>query len=190
MTMTMTERALPAIGVGVQPRPATGVVPRLKPHPAAREAAGPPVARRDTILFTPARVGLLMGASAAVYAVTLAGVSVLQAQADAAAVTAGAPWQEAVAEARAANDALEARIQATDARIRAMIGEYGAMGADVTDFQDRLDELATLVAEVRGSAAALPARIKLPTVSARGAVAGGGGGSAPKTSGTSGASGG
>jgi hypothetical protein len=197
---TMTERALPSIGVGIRPRPAAEAQPgpssrsrgsQVADAPASTAADRAAALRRETILFTPARVGMLLGASAALYAVTLAGVSALQAQDDAALAASRTPYLDALAEARAANDVLEARIQAANARIAGLITTYDAVGSDVEAFQTRLDELATLVADVRGSAAALPARIKLPTVSMRGAVSSGvTRSSAPRTSGKSGASGG
>lgn len=188
-TKTMTERALPAVGVGTSRRPAVGTAEL--PVAAPRAADRSTVLRHETILSMPARAGMLIGASAAMYAVTLAGISVLQSRDDASMVAAQAPVLQAVAETRAANDALAARIDAANGSISALIAEYGSMGADVAAYQARLDSLAALVAEVQGSAAALPARIKLPTVSARGPISsGGGGGAAPKTSGKSGASGG
>ena len=185
----MTERALPAIGVGVRHRPAAGTAERPVAMPRAIDR--PAVVRHETILSMPARAGMLIGASAAMYAATLAGISVLQARDDASMAATREPLLQAVSATKAANDALAARIQAANGTISALITEYGATGADVAAYQARLDSLAVLVAEVQGSAAALPARIKLPTVSIRGPISsGGGGGSAPKTSGKSGASGG
>ena len=185
----MTERALPAIGVGISRRPAAGTTER--PVSVPRAAERPAVARHETILSMPARAGMLIGASAAMYAATLTGISVLQARDDATMAAAREPLLQAVAETRAANDALAARIEAANGSVSALIASYGSTGADVAAYQARLDSLAAMVAEVQGSAAALPARIKLPTVSARGPISsGGGGGSAPKTSGKSGASGG
>jgi len=61
------------------------------------------------------------------------------------------------------------------------------VGGDVASYEARLDELAALVAEVQGSAAALPTRISLPSVTMRGAV--GGSGRAPATTARSAASG-
>jgi hypothetical protein len=192
----MTERVLPPVSVGVphigarpSPRPATGA----GAHGAAVPAARATVRRNEAILTTPARAGLLIGASAAVYAVSLAGVASLQADADAQVAAARAPYVDEVASLRSANDELERRLLAADAEARALAADYGAVGVMVTGYQARLDALAGLVAEVEGSAAALPARIKLPSVSMRGAIAGSSrstGRSAPKTSGTSGASGG
>ena len=107
---TMTERALPAIGVGVRPRPGITAAPRPVSRTHVRDATRPAVARKEAILTTPARAGMLVGASAAVYALTLAGISGLQAEADAAVAAARAPYQDVLAQTRAANDELEARV--------------------------------------------------------------------------------
>jgi len=190
----MTERALPAIGVGVRARPVTSghVGPLVKP--AAGTVVRPAVARKETVLFTPARAGMLFGASAAIYAVTLAGIAGLQSEADASVDASRVPYLDAIAETRAANDALEARIGEANAKVSNLVATYGVAGKDVTAFQARLDSLAALVADVQGTAAALPTRINLPSVTMHGAVASGGGGStrtsAPKTTAKSGASGG
>ena len=98
------------------------------------------------------------------------------------------------AQTSAANDELEAQVLKADAEVRDLVATYGKVGSNVEAYQARLDSLAALVAEVQGSAAALPARIKLPTVTMRGAVAGssrsGGGSTTPRTTAKTGASGG
>jgi hypothetical protein len=114
----------------------------------------------------------------------------LQASSDAELAARRQPYLDEVMAARASNDALEARVQEADAAARALAGVYAATGEDVAEFQARLDSLAALVAEVEGSAAALPARIKLPSVSARGSVGSSRSGSRPATTTKSGASGG
>jgi hypothetical protein len=187
----MTERALPTIGVGVRPRPGVSTSPRPVSRTHVRDTTRPAVARKEAILNTPARAGMLVGASAAVYALTLAGISGLQAETDASVAAARAPYQDVVAQTRAANDELEARILKADAEVAALVATYGKVGANVEAYQTRLDSLAALVAEVQGSAAALPTRIKLPTVSARGAIAGSSrsGGTTRRTTAKTGASG-
>ena len=189
----MTERALPAVGVGVRSRPLGGATVGPLARPAAGAVARPAAAGKETILSTPARAGMLLGALAAIYAVTLAGISGLQAESEAAVAVARAPYLQDLAATRAANDAMQARIDKADAEIRALVATYGDVGSNVTTFQARLDSLAALVADVQGSAAALPARIKLPSVTTvRVSRSGGGGGtkSAPATGGNTGASGG
>ncbi len=143
--------------------------------------------KREALLSTPARAGMLIGVSAAVYAVSLAGVAGLQFQTEAATAQAQAPIVTAVERTRAANDALEAALLAADARAQALEADYAMMGPDAAAFQERLNELASLVAQVQGSAAALPAAIRLPTVKTHGAVVGSG--KAPATSAVTSASG-
>lgn len=197
----MTERVLPQVSIGSRDaRPAdvirpsgaggsVGITTRpatTRPHASVR--------RNEAILSAPARAGLLLGASAAVYAVSLAGVAAMQADTDAQAIAARAPYLDEVARLQAANDELERQLHKADAEARALAADYGAVGVAVTGYEARLDALAALVADVEGSVAALPTRIKLPSVTMRGAVAGNsrssGSRSAPSTRATSGASGG
>ena len=183
-----TERILPAIAVGARPiaRPA------VRPHREVVVRHAHPVAqRREAIITSPARAGMLIGASAAVYAVTLAGVAGLQARTDAETAANRAPYVAVVAETRAANDRLQAAVTQADTQARALAADYGSAAANVTAYQARIDALAALVAKVQGSAAALPAQIALPSVTMHGAVAsssGGGGRAAPATSSTTSAS--
>ena len=158
----------------------------------ATQARGPGhrLEPRTPLLSTPARAGLLLGASAAVYAVTLAGVSGWQAEAADAATAARASRMDAVTQARAANDRLEATLARLDSGAKQLVDAYGTAAGDTSDYQARLDELSALVAEVQGTAAALPARIQLPTVTVHGAIAGSTRSSrAPATSARTGASG-
>jgi hypothetical protein len=191
----MTDRILPAISIPVP----TG---RGTADPVARPVVAPrrgPVARpatahrKEAFLTTPARAGMLLGASAAVYAVTLAGVASLQASSDADLAARRQPWVDQVAAMRASNDALEQALLRADADARWLATEYDSTTGDIAAYQARLDGLAALVAEVEGSAAALPTRIALPKVTMRGAVttrSSSGGGSAPSSTSTSGGSGG
>ena len=170
----MTERALQGIGA----RASTGT--------AEDAAATRPVARRRDSSVPPlARAGMLLGASTALYAVALAGVSGLQHADDAAIIARRAPLVATVDAARVANDRLEAALLEADAGARALGADYAATAGALGAFEARLDELAVLVAEVQGSAAALPARVSLPSVSVRAAAK-----PAPRTTATTGASGG
>ncbi|HEX5826691.1 MAG TPA: hypothetical protein VFY23_04165 [Candidatus Limnocylindrales bacterium] len=189
----MTERVLPAVSVPAHgARPSVGAGPVVRTGPAA-------VDRREPFLTTPARAGLLLGGSAAIYAVTLAGVAMLQASDDAAVAARRQPFVDQVAETRAANDALEAALRRASDDATWLAGVYDDVSDEVADYQARLDNLARLVAEVEGSAAALPSRIALPAVTMRGAIvttrsagssSGGGTSSPPSTNGSSGGSGG
>lgn len=175
-----TERVLPAIALPV-PR-------RLHPAGPGAGVKAPAQAaerRSEALLTMPARAGMLLGASAAIYAVTLAGVAGLQAGSDADVVARHQPYLDALATTRAANDRLAATVATADSQAQALGGFYARTGESVTAYEARLDALARLVAEVQGSAAALPTRISLPTVSVRSSV----GSTAPATSAMTGASG-
>jgi hypothetical protein len=142
--------------------------------------------RGEPLLTTPARAGMLIGASAAVYAVSLAAVSGLQAGSDAELIARRQPWLDQVAQARAANDKLEAALLRAVDQAKALGASYGRAGDAVAAYEARLDALAALVADVEGTVASLPSRISLPKVTVRGAVRS----ARPATSSTSGASGG
>ncbi len=155
-----SDRVLPAIALPVPRRRA------VSPGDVARPVSRPAAAHRGQPWFTtPARAGMLIGASAAVYAVSLAGVSALQSSSDAALDAQRQPYVDTVANARTANDRLEAAILQVDRETRSLVAAYAATGDDLTAYQGRLDALAALVADVQGSAASLPTRISLPRVS-------------------------
>jgi len=164
----MTERALPAAD---RVLPAIALpLPRARPANPAITRPVPRAAgahRGQPWFTTPARAGMLIGASAAVYAVSLASISALQASSDAALDAQRQPYVDTVAAARSANDQLEAAIQQADRDARSLVAAYAAAGHDLTAYQARLDSLAALVADVQGSAAALPTRISLPKVTVR-----------------------
>ncbi len=199
----MTERVLPAVAVpaplirrggpGIPHRPTGTSLPQRRsghgadergsvPTAGAKAGVRPVSARRGQAwLTTPARAGMLLGASAAVYAVSLAGMSLLQASSDADLAASRQPYMDAVARARAANDRLEAAITKADADARALVAAYAAAGDDVAAYEARLDKLASLVADVQGSAAALPTRISLPKVTVRAISTSRASSSAPRT---------
>jgi hypothetical protein len=149
--------------------------PRLTaaaPRPAMASLAK---RRGDAYFSTATRAGVLIGVSAAVYAVSLATVAGLQAQAQADAAAAVQPAVDTLASAQAANDQIEAAIKEADSRIQALAHDYNAAGTDMTAVQAQFSELSALVAKIQGTAAAINTNFKLPTVSIRGAIGGGGG---------------
>lgn len=176
-----TERVLPAVALPARARPEAGSAA------SARASAPVYVARRgEPLLTTPVRAAMLVGVSAAVYAASLAAISGLQSSADAELIARRQPWLDQVAGARAANDELEAALMQTSAEAKALGAAYAEAGDGIGAYEIRLDALAALVAEVKGTAASLPSRIGLPKVTMRGAVTT----SRPATTSTSGASGG
>ena len=177
-----TERILPAVaGAAPVARAETAAA-----RPATRSVAGH---RSQPFLTMPARAGILLGASAAVYAVSLAAVAAFQAADDRAVAAGRQPYLDAIAESRAAGDALEARLATIGASARALADQWTDTSNDIAAYEANLDDLAALVAEVEGSTTALPARIKLPSVSVHGPVASGGSRARPSTTTTTRASG-
>jgi hypothetical protein len=174
-----TERILPAIAL---PLPA-------RARPASRVGAEAParsaVKRKEALLNTPARAGMLIGASAAIYALSLAGVAALQSQATAELAAQRQPWVDQLAQTRAANDALEAAVTRAGADLQALGASYTQAGQSVAAYDQSLNSLAALVAEVQGSAAAMPVTFSLPSVSIHGAI---GSAAAPRTVATTSAS--
>jgi len=78
---------------------------------------------------------------------------------------------DAIADGRAANDALEAAIGSVDIRAGSLATSYSLSADQLAAYEARLDALAALVAETQGSMAALPKRINLPNVVMRGPIA-------------------
>ena len=134
----------------------------------------------------PLHLAIMLGASTALYAGSLACVALLQSDADRALTERQAPAKDAVARIHVGHDRLDAAIgQAADAYARAA-SRYEALTPTLTDTEASLSDLASRVETISGAARALPARISLPpvtkvvrTTSTR-----------PKTSATTGASGG
>jgi len=134
----------------------------------------------------PLHLAVMIGASTALYAGSMAGVALLQSNADEALTQRQAPAKDAVARLHDGHDRLDASIgKAGDAYDRAA-ARYAALTPRLTDTEASLSELASRVETISGAARALPAHINLPpiarvvrTTSPR-----------PKTSATTGASGG
>ena len=175
-----TERILPAIALPVPARA----------RPAARTATEAPartaVKRKEALLTTPARAGMLIGVSAAIYAVSLAGVAALQSQANTELASHRQPWLNQLAQTRTANDALEAALTKASADLEAVGASYTKAGESVAGYDKSLSSLAALVAQVQGSAASMPKSFSLPSVSIHGSV--GSARSAPATSASTSAS--
>ena len=132
----------------------------------------------------PARTGVLIGASSALFAVTLAGVATLQQADERATLATRDPALALIARRSEEIDRLVATLEAGSRAERAAVGEYG----DVTDrllaFEAALATLDADVAVVAGAADALPERVRLPVLSVpRRTVV------APRTHATTGASG-
>ena len=121
-------------------------------------------------LRRPLHFGTLLGVSAGLYATTLTGVAVLQQHADDDLAAARAPAVARAAALRAANDELAGIVERLDQGNAALASSYAGTRADIDRFESNLGDFASVVGEVRGAAAALPARISLPSVPSGGSV--------------------
>ena len=134
----------------------------------ARPASPPdPVLER---LRRPIHVGTLLGVSTGLYAATLAGVAVLQQHADDDLTAARAPAVAQAAELRASNDRLAQLLDETSGRERDVSRSYEAVRGDVGEVEAALTDLAAVVGDVKGAAAALPTRISLPAMPSSGSI--------------------
>ncbi len=147
-----------------------------EPAPRIASVARLAKPRGDAMFSTATRAGVLIGVSAAVYAVSLATVSGLQSQSQAQAAADTQPALDALAGARAGNDQIDAAVKDASARLQALTHDYNTASTDMTAYQANFAKLSALVAEIQGSAAAMNANFKLPAVTMNGAIGGGGGG--------------
>ncbi len=135
----------------------------------------------------PLHLVVLVGASTAVYAATLAAVTAFQSYDDRTLTERQAPAADAVTRLSVGHDRLDATIgRAADAYDQAA-GRYDALAPRLQEAETALDQLAGRVQAIGGAALALPGHVTMPpisrtvirTTSAK-----------PKTSGSTGASGG
>lgn len=115
-------------------------------------------ARRPVHLF------VLVGASASVYALSLAGVTSLQSAADGALIEARSPIGAAADRVGSSHDDLDAVVSTAAQTYAGAADRYGQLAAQLVEVEAALDALAGRVASVAGAADALPTRISLPRV--------------------------
>jgi hypothetical protein len=112
----------------------------------------------------PLHLVVMLGASTALYAGSMAGVALLQSNADRVLADRQAPATDAVARLHDGHDRLEAAIgEAADAYAHAA-ARYEALTPTLTDTEASLSDLASRVEIIGGAARALPARISLPPI--------------------------
>ena len=133
----------------------------------------------------PSHVWVMLGASTAGYALMLAGVAGLQSRNEADLIAARQPAADGVALVSSGHDGLQERIDEARAAYAATVNAYVAAGGNLDALHEQVALLSGLVAEIDGVSRSLPTTVKLPVV--RQSVSSV---SAPKTSGTTGASGG
>ncbi len=148
--------------------PAGPAAPALWAVPSARAAT-----RAGTRTAAPARrpvhVVVAIGVTAGLYAVSLAGVSALQAGTDARLAAERAPAAAAVDALRTSHDQAEAQLARLAAGFSGAAVTYRQIADDIAGHEAALGLLGTQVATVEGSAASLrvPTFSRLPAVSSR-----------------------
>ncbi|HYL41417.1 MAG TPA: hypothetical protein VET90_08920 [Candidatus Binatus sp.] len=131
----------------------------------------------------PAHICVMLGASTAAYAVTLAGVTALQAAGEAQLAADRGPAMASVQALGARNQALDAAVAGAGKRYDALASDYTQAGGQLTSLEASLARLAATVQSIDGVSRSMPAGVSLPKVTRVAAAA------APATSSTTGASG-
>jgi hypothetical protein len=112
----------------------------------------------------PVHLAVLLGASTAVYALSLAGVTALQSATDRALVAGQAPTQDAADRLGDGHDRLEAELATAMRRYAESAARYEALVATMATMESSLESYAGRAAAISGAARSLPARVSLPTV--------------------------
>ena len=133
----------------------------------------------------PLHLAVLVGASTAAYAISLASVTALQAAADEAVVVARAPARDAATRLTNGHDRLQAELDAATRAYATAASRYDELSAAVASLDASLEGYTEAAARVSGAAHALPSRVSLPSVSRTST----GITTKPRVSGTTGASG-
>jgi hypothetical protein len=139
---------------------------------------------RRTEVRRPVHLAVVAGISAGAYAVSLAGVTALQAAGDRQLSEWNAPAGDAIASISAEHDRLDARLTGAWAAYDAAAAAYAAAADRMTGVETRLGSLARQVKKVEGSAAWVAPALRLPSVSRAAAPK-----SKPASNGSTGASG-
>ena len=133
----------------------------------------------------PAHLAVLLGASAGIYAVSLAGVTALQSATDQAVIDDRAPLGAATTSLSGGHDALESDLDRAARAYDDAAAGYDRLGPRLDAMETSLDALAGSVSKVSGAARALPGHVALPPVTRTVTTK-----AAPVTHATTGASGG
>jgi len=140
------------------PRGAAGVAPGDGgPTPPRRTGSVEP--------RLPLHLAVIAGASTAIYAVSLAGVTALQSQTDAARVADLAPVSAAADRLTAGHDRLEDSVTAAERRYASAADDYDTLTARLAAVEAALSANAKRMTAIGGAANSLPSKVSLPTVS-------------------------
>ncbi len=102
--------------------------------------------------------------STGVYALSVAGVSILQFEHDRQLIAAREPLADPIAELATHDDRLAHRIEAVRGAYERAADRYGLVNDELRRLHDRLADLHGQVAAIEGAAGRLPTAISLPTV--------------------------
>ena len=112
----------------------------------------------------PVHLAVLVGASTAAYAVSMAGVAALQSSTDQALILARTPAQEAAARVSEGHDRLEAQVERSAKAYTLSAARFDQLAAGLTSLDTSLEAYAGRMETVSGAVRALPARVSLPNV--------------------------
>ena len=112
----------------------------------------------------PIHVAVLVGASTAAYAVSMAGVTALQSNTDQALIAARSPSQAAAERFGQAHDRLQAQIELSASAYAGSAASYDQLTAGLATLDTSLEAYAGRMKTVTGAARALPARASMPSV--------------------------
>jgi hypothetical protein len=113
----------------------------------------------------PVHIGVVVGLSASVYAVSLAAVTGLQAGRIASADEAARPATRAVDELSTVHAEFERRLAAIRDAYNASTGSYAASAARIAAYEAAIRQLAGTVDGIAGSVQSMPSTVRLPSVS-------------------------
>ncbi len=112
----------------------------------------------------PVHLAVLLTASAGLYSVSLAGVTLLQSHADRATIEAHRPIERSLAGLAGTDDRIEDLLDRAAAAYARSADGYDELAPELAAVEGALDELGAAVEEVNGSAAALPNGVRLPAL--------------------------
>lgn len=112
----------------------------------------------------PVHLAVLVGASASVYAISLAGVTALQSETDARIAAERAPAAHAADVMTTGHDALEDSLDEATRTYAIAAGRYARLTPHLLELEDSIDQLGKRVSKVTGAANSLPGRVSMPTI--------------------------
>jgi hypothetical protein len=119
----------------------------------------------------PFHLGIVIGISTGVYALSLAAVTGLQSGQNAQLATDRGPAADVAARLEAANTDLEARLAAARAAFDSSAASYSSVADDLARYEAQLKALGKTVGGIKGASISMPTGGSLPRVSSAGSVA-------------------